>query len=64
MDSAGRMELESIKRDLQSIINELDQISAGVRTEFDGIGNDRCARAISRVADQYRWVKRQLEKID
>lgn len=64
MDYYTGSELESIKRELSSVISELVSISEGVTADFYGIGNEKCADCINRVADQYRYVKRQLGKID
>lgn len=64
MDAYTKRELNAIKDELQSIINELDRISDGVRSDFRGIGNDTCANCIDRVISQYRSVRRQLNKID
>lgn len=64
MNDAAKSELYQIKRELQSIINELDTISQEVRNGFEGIGNEECAACVKRVADHYRGVKRRLEKID
>ena len=61
--SAGAV-LSEIKRELNSIINELDSIADGVRRDFVGIGTEECANCLSRVADKYRWVRRQLNNID
>ena len=63
MDASTRRELDDIQSELQSIINELSNIAVGIRTDFKNIGNDRCAQAIERVADQYRTVKRRLYNI-
>lgn len=64
MATSEQYELESIKRELQSIINELDSISNGVKRNFAGIGNDRCASSISSIANDYRYVKKRLDRID
>lgn len=64
MGASEQYEFESIKRELQSIIKELDNIAYGVRRNFTGIGNDRCAQSIYSIADDYRYVKRKLDKID
>lgn len=64
MGANEQNELESIKRELQRIINELDSISRGVRKNFEGIGNERCASSISAIADDYRRLKRQLDRIN
>ena len=64
MDASARNELASIKRELNSIISELESISYGVRKDFVGIGNDKCADAISRVLNQYYYVRRKLNSLD
>lgn len=63
MDSATRREISSIKTELQSIINELDSISIGLKTDFKNIGNDKCAQVVANVADRYRNVKKKLNNI-
>ena len=64
MNASARAELASIKRELNSIISELEDISRGVRRDFSGIGNEQCANCIDRVANQYRGVKRSLDNMD
>ena len=64
MDAKARNELDSIKSELRSIISELESISTGVRRDFSGIGNDKCADCIDNVLDQYRYVRRKLNNID
>ena len=63
-DAKGRNELNSIKRELQSIINELDNIADGIRRNFTNIGEDKAASCVSKVADQYRTAKRKLDNIE
>lgn len=64
MDASARNELASIKRELNSVISELEEISAGVRNDFVGIGNERCADCINRVLNQYYVVRRKLNNLD
>ena len=64
MNEISRLELEYIKKELRSIISELDSISDGIRKDFTGIGNVQCANCIDRVANQYRAVKRKLDNLD
>ena len=64
MDASTKAELESIKRELRSIINELDEISRGVKKDFVGIGNERCAACISQVAEKYREASRKINNIN
>lgn len=64
MNQSARNELESIKRELNSIIGELEDISKGVRKDFVGIGNDKCADCIDRVLNQYYAVRRKLNNLD
>ena len=54
MDANAKYELYLIKTELQGIIDELNNISAGVRRDFSGIGNDKCASSISSSAQHYR----------
>lgn len=64
MDAKAKKELNSIKRELNSMIMELEEISDGVRTDFKGIGNDKCADCIDNVISQYRYVQKKLNNID
>ena len=64
MDASARNELASIKRELNSVISELEEISARVRNDFVGIGNERCADCINRVLNQYYVVRRKLNNLD
>ena len=64
MDAGARYELSEIKRELNSIISELESISSGVKADFTGIGNEQCASCIDRVVNQYRYVKRKLDNMD
>ena len=64
MDSNSQYELYLIKSELQSIIDELNNISLGVKRDFNGIGNEKCSSSISNSAQHYREVKAQLEKMD
>ena len=63
MDAAARSELNSIMNELRSIILELESISKGVRNDFVGIGNDKCADCIDRAIEQYNGVYRNLNNI-
>lgn len=64
MDAQGRRELEDIKRELRSIIQELGEISQGVRRDFEGIGNEQCSACIDKVTQNYETVLRRLNNID
>ena len=64
MDQAAQNELYSIKQELRSIISELDDISAGVRTDFRNIGNVRCAQSIDSVTNKYRNALSRLNNMD
>ena len=63
MDYSARSELDVIASELQSIINELEDIAWGINNDFKNIGNERCAAAILNVADRYRTVKRKINNI-
>ena len=64
MDANAQYELYLIKKELQDIIDELNNISAGVKRDFSGIGNDKCAACVSATAQHYRGVKAKLNKMD
>lgn len=64
MDNNANYELYQIRQELKKIIDELDTVSNGVRKDFDGIGNDVCATAITKAANNYRSLKKQLDKIN
>lgn len=64
MDANSQYELYLIKQELQNITNELDTISLGVRRDFTGIGNEKCASSLTTAANHYRNVKSQLDKMD
>ncbi len=64
MDSSARNELDSIIRELNSIIAELEDISYGVRYGFKNIGNDKCADCIDKVLENYYTVRRKLNNMD
>lgn len=64
MDANAQYELYLIKNELQSIIDELYSVAGGVRSDFDGIGNDKCASSIITAAKQYETVKQKLNSMD
>ena len=64
MDVNSQYELYLIKQELQSIINELDDVAYGLNHNFSNIGSDRAAACVSKVARNYRTVKRKLNNID
>ena len=64
MDKSAQNELASIKRELNAIIRELESISSGVRRDFAGIGNDKCANCIDNVLKQYYYVQKKLNNLD
>ncbi len=64
MDAKAREELRAIKNELNSIISELESISKGVRHDFEGIGNEKCADCLDKVLDKYYYVRRKLNNLD
>ncbi len=55
--------LNECRSELRSIIREIRNIEAGVRADFDGIGEDLCANCIDSVADRYEYVLRRLNNV-
>lgn len=64
MTQSALNELYDIKKELSSIIGELESISYGVRYDFTGIGSNLCANKIDNAIRQYRIVARLLNNID
>lgn len=64
MDSNSQYELYLIKKELQDIINELLSISNGVKLDFNGVGNEKCADSLVRAANHYMDVRSKLDKMD
>ncbi|MED4014539.1 MULTISPECIES: hypothetical protein [Sutcliffiella] len=61
---SGQHELYAIKRELLSIIDEIDSIAAGINKDFVGIGNEKCTSRLNKIANNYRNVKYKLDRID
>ena len=57
-------ELESIKSELLAIANEIDGISSEIRRDFEGVGNDRCAKSLDGFSSHCRYVKKRLDAFD
>ena len=64
MDAAARAELDAICSELNAVIGELEQVSTGVRRDFAGIGNQRCADCLDHVLERYYFVRRKLNNMD
>lgn len=64
MSANASQELAFIKSELQSIIDELYSISAGVKRDFEGIGEERCAASLNAAAQQYAVVKQKLDSMN
>ncbi|MBR6222587.1 MAG: hypothetical protein IKQ71_04020 [Lachnospiraceae bacterium] len=62
--TASERELKDIKEELKSIIEELCEISIGVRTDFSGIGNRKCSECIEKVINKYNSAQLKLNRID
>ncbi len=57
------MTLGEARRELRSIINELWSIENGIRSEFDGIGENYCADCIARISRKYERVLSRLNRV-
>ena len=64
MDSKTQYEFATIKTEFQNVIDELHSLADSVRSNFCGIGNEKCAVSLQKAADYYTEVKRKLNKID
>lgn len=57
-------ELASIRHELDSIISELESVSMGIRKDFKGIGNEKCAVTIDTALSYYYSVRRMLNNYE
>ncbi len=64
MDSNAEKELRLIKKELNLLINEIELISTGIRKDFSGIGNEKCAAALNSIASNYYTVRRNLNNLN
>ena len=64
MDANAQYELYLIKNELQGIIDELYSIAGGISSDFEGIGNEKCANSVIAAAKQYESVKQKLNNMD
>lgn len=64
MDANAQYELYLIKTELQSIIDELYNISNGVGRDFEGIGNEKCATSIITAIVQFELAKQKLNSMN
>ena len=64
MTKGAQQEVAGIKAELRSIIIELESIRNGVKRDFQGIGNENCAKSIDSVILQYKNVLRKLDNMD
>lgn len=62
--ASARSEVNAMINELHSIITELSDISRGLRTEFQGIGSERCASSIDTVIGNCATVKSKLQNMD
>lgn len=64
MTKKGSRELREYRRELRSIIAELENLESGIRHDFKNVGNDKCADCIHSVIVKYRSALRTLNSVD
>ena len=57
------MKLQSCRTELQSIIAEMQKIEQGIRSEFRGVGQDKCADGVARMIAHYKRVLNTLNNV-
>ena len=62
--ASARSEVNSIISELNSIINELNSISTAMKTEFKGIGSEKCAESINSVTANCKKAKSKLSNMN
>lgn len=60
MTAGERSELEGIKRDLRSVILQMEDLAAQLRGGFSGIGSEYCAKAVEMAAAKCKLVQKSL----
>ena len=58
------MDLDECKTEMRNIVIELEAIEWGVRHDFTGIGEQLCGNCISKIVDKYKYVSRELNKVN
>lgn len=58
------MTLNECKRELRSIISELQDVEWSVRHDFTGIGEQLCANCIDKISDKYSGVLSRLNRVN
>lgn len=58
------MTLNECRKELRSIISELQDIEWGVRRDFSGIGEQLCGNCIDKIADKYNNVLSRLNRVN
>jgi hypothetical protein len=57
------MKLQACRNELQSIITEMQRIEQGIRRDFRGVGQDKCADGVARMIAHYRRVLITLNSV-
>lgn len=64
MDATAQRELSSIKSELRSIIREMKDISDGLKSDFEGIGSEKCAKAVLNAVSQLEYANQKLNNLN
>ena len=57
------MNLQACRNELRAIITEMQRIEQGIRSDFRGVGQDRCADGVARIIAHYRRVLITLNSV-
>lgn len=58
------MNLSEGKREIRSIISELNDIEESVKRDFEGIGEDMCGNCLDKIANRYGEVITRLNRVN
>lgn len=64
MNSKFFQEIIKIRKELKNITRELDDIANDIRTEFKGVGSNRCSLCLRDSSDEYKKLIRYFDNID
>ena len=62
--ASARSEVNALASQLTALVAKLEDVSNGLRTDFSGIGNERCAQSIDSAIKDCRSVISKLKNMN
>ena len=64
MGASEKAELYFVKKDLNKVIIEMDDIATSIKGDFEGIGEDKCANCVQSINSTFQRIKQKMNYID